>query len=151
MCIRMLQYRHDWRGGLLIEVGPHYTSQKYPKCGFTHALNGESQSRSGCINPECNHTENADLVASKNIKLKGQTAPDSLEALERLLALQNQELGWREPVRISALQGLKCVNQISLRGTVVRERLIIYVSVSSFAEHSPCCFLPHWQRQQASS
>jgi putative transposase len=52
--IAMLRYKMDWRGGLLIEVGAHYTSQRRPKCGFTHALNRESQSRFGCINPECN-------------------------------------------------------------------------------------------------
>ena len=92
MFLRMLAYKQDWRGGVIIEVNPAYTSQRCPKCGFTHARNRESQSRFGCINPECNFTANADYVASLNIKVKGQTAPDSLELLRVLLDLQNQEL-----------------------------------------------------------
>ena len=88
----MLTYKQDWRGGLLIEVNPAYTSQRCPKCGFTHSENRESQSRFGCINPECNYTVNADYVASQNIKVKGQTAPDSLSLLQMLSDLQNQEL-----------------------------------------------------------
>jgi putative transposase len=83
MFLGFLRYKQDWRGGRVIEVPPYFTSQRCPKCGFTHALNREDQSHFGCINPECNFTANADYVASLNIKVKGQTAPDSLVVLSR--------------------------------------------------------------------
>ena len=108
--VRMLMYKQEWRGGLVIEVNPAHTSQRCPKCGFTHKDNRESQSRFGCINPECNYTANADYVAAINIKVKGQTAPVNLEVLLGFLNPAESGTCWREPVRISVLQGREYVN-----------------------------------------
>jgi len=52
-----------------VAAQPANTSRECPKCGHTHADNRKSQSVFLCV--ACGHTENADLVASKNIRERG--------------------------------------------------------------------------------
>jgi putative transposase len=66
---RQLDYKSDWQGGWLVAVPPANTSRECPVCGHTHADNRKSQSVFLCV--ACGHTENADLVASKNIRERG--------------------------------------------------------------------------------
>lgn len=66
---RQLTYKLAWSGGQLIVVPPHYTSQTCSSCGFTSADNRKTQSVFNCIG--CNHKENADANAAKNIVAAG--------------------------------------------------------------------------------
>ena len=67
---RQLNYKQQWRGGLLIKVPPHYTSQTCPQCGHVCAQNRESQAKFLCA--QCGYTDHADLVGAINILAAGQ-------------------------------------------------------------------------------
>ncbi len=66
---RQMDYKLLWRGGALITVPPHHTSQECPVCHFVSPDNRKSQSIFRCVN--CGYTENADLVGAINIKAAG--------------------------------------------------------------------------------
>ena len=68
---RMLEYKQEWRGGKVIVIPAHYTSQKCSKCGWTEKANRKTQANFSCV--KCGHTENADLNAAKNILAVGST------------------------------------------------------------------------------
>jgi len=65
----MLNYKLNQNGNQLIKVDPKYTSQKCPECGTIDSKNRESQSVFIC--KSCNHSGNADYIASINIKARG--------------------------------------------------------------------------------
>lgn len=66
---RQLTYKSDWNGGWLLPVPAANTSRECPVCGHIHADNRKTQAVFLCV--ACGHTENADLVASKNIRERG--------------------------------------------------------------------------------
>ena len=68
---RMLEYKQEWRGGKVIVIPAHHTSQKCSKCGWTEKDNRKTQSSFCCV--KCGHSENADLNAAKNILAAGST------------------------------------------------------------------------------
>jgi len=65
---RQLTYKQDWKGGVLIAVPPHFTSQTCPCCEHVSKDNRQTQSNFECV--ECGFNENADLVGSINILSK---------------------------------------------------------------------------------
>ena len=65
-----LEYKLLWNGGELRTVSPHHTSQRCNKCGYVDSRNRTSQDSFVCIG--CNHSENADINAAKNILAIGQ-------------------------------------------------------------------------------
>ena len=67
---RQLEYKSAWRGGALIAVPPHHTSQTCPCCGHTDKENRKTQSHFECV--ECGYTENADVVGAINILERGR-------------------------------------------------------------------------------
>ena len=69
---RQLDYKSAWKGGWLVAVPPANTSRECPVCGHISAHNRKSQSVFLCV--ACGHTENADLVAAKNIRERGLTS-----------------------------------------------------------------------------
>lgn len=66
---RQLEYKQQWRNGLVLLVNPAYTSQKCSCCGFVSATNRTSQALFVC--QECGFTCNADLNAALNLKAAG--------------------------------------------------------------------------------
>jgi len=66
---RQLDYKSAWQGGWLVAVPPANTSRKCPVCEHISTDNRKSQSLFLCVS--CGHTENADLVAAKNIRERG--------------------------------------------------------------------------------
>jgi len=66
---RQLSYKQYWRGGILVLVPPQYTSQKCSECGHIDTDNRPSQAVFHC--QACEHTENADTNAAKNILREG--------------------------------------------------------------------------------
>ena len=69
--IRQLEYKLTWNGGQLIQVNPRNTSRKCPKCNYTSAENRKTQAIFCCKNKNCSYTNNADYVASLNIRDAG--------------------------------------------------------------------------------
>ena len=61
---RILTYKAENAGGLVILNNPAYTSQMCSCCGYIDEANRTSQSNFLCIS--CGHTENADTNAAKN-------------------------------------------------------------------------------------
>jgi putative transposase len=66
---RQLEYKTQWRGGLLVAVAPQNTSRKCPECGHVSAENRKSQAKFVCI--ECGFSANADWVGAVNIREAG--------------------------------------------------------------------------------
>lgn len=66
---RQLEYKSAWCGGDAIAVSPQNTSRTCPCCGYVSAENRLSQAVFLCV--ACAHTENADLIAAKNIRERG--------------------------------------------------------------------------------
>jgi putative transposase len=66
---RQLEYKLQWAGGDVLAVPAQNTSRQCPTCSHAHADNRQSQSLFVCV--ACGHTENADLVAAKNIRERG--------------------------------------------------------------------------------
>jgi putative transposase len=66
---RQLKYKLHWRGGILIPVPAHYTSQTCPCCGFVTAENRQTQAKFVCM--DCGHEENADVVGAMNVLARG--------------------------------------------------------------------------------
>lgn len=66
---RQLTYKQLWRGGLLVAVPPHYTSQRCAECGHIDGNNRQQQAVFRCQN--CGHTDNADTNAARNILAAG--------------------------------------------------------------------------------
>ncbi|WP_434682310.1 transposase (plasmid) [Pseudomonas sp. R1-18] len=67
--VRQLDYKCSWNGAWLVKVPAMNTSRECPGCGYTHAANRPSQSVFVC--GACGHTDNADKVASQNIRARG--------------------------------------------------------------------------------
>lgn len=68
---RLLHYKLKWNGGQLVLVDPRNTSRTCPICGYISKDNRKSQSKFHCLS--CEHQENADLVAAKNILALGHS------------------------------------------------------------------------------
>lgn len=66
---QMLEYKADWYGSHVVSVNPAYTSQKCSVCDHVHKGNRVSQSVFIC--KSCNHMDNADFNAAKNILAGG--------------------------------------------------------------------------------
>ena len=66
---RQLEYKLAWRGGVLLTVPPHHTSQTCPSCGHVSAQNRRTQSRFQCV--ACGHADHADVVGAINVLERG--------------------------------------------------------------------------------
>ncbi|MBO6224389.1 MAG: transposase [Psychrobacter sp.] len=69
MMVDMLEYKQQWRGGLLIKVNPRYTSQTCSQCQHVSKENRQTQSRFECV--KCMYVANADFNAACNILAAG--------------------------------------------------------------------------------
>ena len=67
---RQLEYKSAWRGGALVAVPPHHTSQTCPCCGHTDKENRKTQAHFECV--ECSYRENADVVGALNVLARGR-------------------------------------------------------------------------------
>ena len=65
----LLEHKLKRRGGELILVPPHYTSQKCPMCGHTHKDNRKTQADFKCL--ACGYENNADIVGAMNVLAAG--------------------------------------------------------------------------------
>ena len=66
---RQLEYKLNWRGGILVPVPPQNTSRTCPCCGYVSADNRQTQARFACV--DCGFEESADLVGAINILARG--------------------------------------------------------------------------------
>lgn len=69
MFATMLEYKQDWRGGMVLRIPPHHTSQTCPCCRHVVKENRLTQAEFVCV--ECGFSENADLVGAMNVLAKG--------------------------------------------------------------------------------
>jgi putative transposase len=74
---RFLGYKLADRGGTLIEVPAHYTSQTCAECGVVDARSRRDQARFVCTG--CGHTTNADTNAAINILRRADCALKPVE------------------------------------------------------------------------
>ena len=77
----MIEYKANWRGGLVEKVSPRYTSQTCNSCGAINKENRNSQSRfeCGC----CGFVADADVNAAKNILIKANLIARDKDAKAR--------------------------------------------------------------------
>jgi putative transposase len=71
MFFSMLEYKQDWRGGMVLKVPPHHTSQTCPCCHHIAKENRLTQAEFVCV--KCGYSNNADLVGAINLLAKGHT------------------------------------------------------------------------------
>jgi putative transposase len=99
---RQLEYKTQWRGGLLVAVAPQNTSRKCPDCGHVTAENRKSQAKFVCV--ECGFSAPADLVGAINIReaglallacssSSGDVSPSCQEPTEGIPALAGEPVG----------------------------------------------------------
>ena len=69
MMIDMLEYKQQWRGGLLIKVNPRFTSQTCFDCKHIAKENRQTQARFECV--KCTYVANVDVNAARNILAAG--------------------------------------------------------------------------------
>ena len=67
---RQLEYKLQWKGGILLAVDPKDTSRTCPKCGLVSKKNRTTQALFKCIC--CGYEANADEVGAMNILARGQ-------------------------------------------------------------------------------
>lgn len=67
--VRQLNYKLQWRGGWLVKVPAHHTSQTCSTCGHVSPENRPTRDRFCCM--VCGHTEHADINAAKTIRARG--------------------------------------------------------------------------------
>jgi len=63
---RQLEYKTQWRGGLLVAVAPQNTSRKCPDGGHVSAENRKSQAK--FVGVECGFSAHPDLFGAINIR-----------------------------------------------------------------------------------
>ena len=68
---RQLEYKEAFRGGGVLAVPPHHTSQSCPQCQHVSPDNRKTQARFQCV--QCGFTEHADRVGAINIKARGHS------------------------------------------------------------------------------
>ena len=69
MMVDMLEYKQQWRGGLLVKVNPRYTSQTCSRCQHIAKEKRQTQSKFECV--KCRYVANADFNAARNILVAG--------------------------------------------------------------------------------
>ncbi|MHB1511877.1 MAG: zinc ribbon domain-containing protein [Acidiferrobacter sp.] len=63
------EYKQAWRGGEVLVVPPHHTSQTYPSCRHVSAGNRRAQARFVCV--ACGYENNADMIGAIAILARG--------------------------------------------------------------------------------
>lgn len=66
---QQLEYKTHWNGGVVVAVGPHYTSQACPACGHVAKENRQTQAKFACL--DCGYENNADVVGAMNVLARG--------------------------------------------------------------------------------
>lgn len=66
---RQLEYKQAWRGGEVLAIPPHYTSQRCSCCGHVEKENRITKAKFACLS--CGYETNADLNAAHNILAAG--------------------------------------------------------------------------------
>ena len=94
----MMEYKAEWRGGLVEKVAPQYTSQTCAACGYVAKDNRQTQSRfeCGC----CGFVGDADVNAAKNILEKANLTARDNNAEAREICDGD---GFRQPANIPNL------------------------------------------------
>jgi len=80
---RLIVYKAETKGKLVVEVNPKHTSQRCSRCGFVHRWNRHGL-RFRCGN--CSFELNADLNASRNIEVLGKSECLRLRVNEPIVA-----------------------------------------------------------------
>lgn len=104
---RQLEYKSQWRGGIVVAVPPHHTSQECSRCGHTHKENRPSQERFEC--GACGHKENADINAAKNIRARGHRVLACGDTVQLGRSVKQEPVGCREaepPTAAKAAAGI---------------------------------------------
>jgi len=93
---RQLEYKTQWRGGLLVAVPAQNTSRKCPECQHTAAENRKRQAKFVCV--ECGYSAHADYVGAVNIKEAGLALLACSEPSPEARA------SWQEPTEATRVQ-----------------------------------------------
>lgn len=100
--VMMLCYKMEERGGVVVKVPAHYTSQECQVCGHTAAENRESQAKFRCV--ECGHEDNADVNAAKVILQRYQQGQFEFEGgYKRKKAPKNKLTSLRKQTKITVI------------------------------------------------
>ena len=96
MMVNMLEYKQQWRGGLLIKVNPRYTSQTCFECKHVAKENRQTQSKFECV--KCRYVANADFNAARNILAAGHAVLSAEGGCSKGRPLKQKTSDFREKV-----------------------------------------------------
>lgn len=91
MLANMLEYKQAWRGGRVLYVPAHHTSQTCPVCQHVSADNRRTQASFRCV--QCGYSGHADFVAATNILARGHRVLACGETVQQGRSMK------QEPVR----------------------------------------------------
>lgn len=94
--VRQLNYKTQWRGGVLVKVDHRYTSQRCSCCGHIAPENRPSQAVFRCV--RCGHSEHADTNAAKNILARATSSGLTAVGLT-VTACESNRIGGRKQER----------------------------------------------------
>jgi len=96
MMVDMLEYKQQWRGGLLMKVNPRYTSQTCSECQHIAVDNRQTQSKFECV--KCRYVANADFNAARNILAAGHAVLSAEGGCSKGRPLKQKTCDLREKV-----------------------------------------------------
>jgi len=96
MMVNMLEYKQQWRGGLLIKVNSRYTSQTCFECQHIAKENRQTQSKFECV--KCGYVANADFNAARNILAAGHAVLSAEGGCSKGRPLKQKTSNLREKV-----------------------------------------------------
>jgi len=96
MMVDMLEYKQQWRGGLLIKVDPRYTSQMCYECKHIAKENRRAQAKFECV--KCGYIANADFNAARNILAAGHAVLSAEGGCSKGRPLKQKTCDLREKV-----------------------------------------------------
>jgi len=96
MMVDMLEYKQQWRGGLLMKVNPRYTSQTCSECQHIAVDNRQTQSKFECV--KCRYVTNADFNAARNILAAGHAVLSAEGGCSKGRPLKQKTCDLREKV-----------------------------------------------------
>ena len=96
MMVNMLEYKQQWRGGLLVKVNPRYTSQTCSECQHIAVDNRQTQSKFECV--KCMYVANADFNAARNILAAGHAVLSAEGGCSKSLPMKQKTCDLRSTV-----------------------------------------------------
>jgi putative transposase len=107
---RMIWYKAEEAGIVVMRVNPQYTSQTCPECGHVAKENRVKQAKFKCL--ACGHTDHADVNAALNILRLGQSQRGAAQAAEREVPSETTSRGCEAALGAGPKRRIMCQDSL---------------------------------------